>query len=840
MTVSSLTEAISKDRLWTRATGLSALRILAATGQLGLAILVIRAYALEGPTFYRMFTLAALGFVVGAVLPRPVRQPWFILVSFVGIGAVLGLHDGAWLVAIGLSLIALCHLPVSWWARVGVLLAAGAGLAASRSGVFKLPLSIGIWPVLGAMFMFRLIVYMHHLRHNPGKVSIGRALAYFFMLPSVAFPLFPVMDYKTFDSTYYDQDAFSTYQTGLRYIARGLFHLVVYRFIYYYVVRDPAELTSLADLLTYVVSTFLVYVRVSGQFWIIVGILHLFGYRMPRPNNLYYLASGFTDIWRRNNIYWKDFMMKLVYYPSFFRLRRQGQKVSLIGALLLVFLITWLLHSYQWFWIRGDFPITAMDALFWGCIGFFMLLEMLRETARPPAERARQRPGWSLRRAVKTVGFFLFFSCLWAMWDSQTPGDFISLWTLTTHGDTRTVVTFVALLLLFLAIAGWSWGAPGGGLSSGKVAFWRRESVQTVAVCTGLLAFAYPQVTNTFGLSLTRFAQSLRETKLNERDAANQARGYYQQLNTSGGLTEARLGEVNGDRPGDWVPLTQTRYYRELNTFLGGELVPNTSEADFKGERISTNRWGMRDQNYDLAKPAHTFRMALLGPSDVMGAGVSDSQTFEALLEARLNRELSPHDSTRYEILNFGVVSYSVLQDMEMFKQRALRFQPDMVIVAYHPISDARFAFQFVANLARYGAKIPYDELEQMVKEAGVKPGMRQAESFRRLKPYGNRMVEFSLRRIHDLARERGMGMVLLVRDLPAEHSEPEQPILPFADSLGFAVVDIRGVYAGRDPQTLLLASWDKHPNALGHHLIADRLFTELVERRSILLPKPR
>jgi hypothetical protein len=32
----------------------------------------------------------------------------------------------------------------------------------------------------------------------------------------------------------------------------------------------------------------------------------------------------------------------------------------------------------------------------------------------------------------------------------------------------------------------------------------------------------------------------------------------------------------------------------------------------------------------------------------------------------------------------------------------------------------------------------------------------------------------------------------------------------------------------------------DKHPNALGHHLIADRLFTELVERRAILLPKPR
>jgi hypothetical protein len=52
----------------------------------------------------------------------------------------------------------------------------------------------------------------------------------------------------------------------------------------------------------------------------------------------------------------------------------------------------------------------------------------------------------------------------------------------------------------------------------------------------------------------------------------------------------------------------------------------------------ATNRWGMRDHDYSLAKPPHTLRMALLGPSDIMGAGVSDSQTFDAVLEARLNR----------------------------------------------------------------------------------------------------------------------------------------------------------------------------------------------------------
>ena len=838
MTVSSITTAIDKERLWTRETWLSALRILAITAQLGLAALVIRAFALEGPTFTRMFTLAALGFVVNAGLPKAFRQPWFILVSLVGIGTIFGVANGLWLIAIGLGLIGICHLPIRWWARVGLLVAVGIGLALTRLGVVTLPFSVGIWPVLGSMFMFRLIVYLHHLRHHPDTASIGRALAYFFMLPNVAFPLFPVMDYKTFDSTWYDQDAFATYQTGMRFIARGLFHLVVYRYIYYYVVRDPAELTNLADLLTYVVSTFLVYIRVSGQFHIIVGILHLFGYRMPRANNNYYLANGFTEVWRRNNIYWKDFMMKLVYYPSFFRLRQRGQKLALIGATLLVFLITWLLHSYQWFWIRGDFPITGTDALFWGSVGFFMLLEMLRDTAKAAGPRTQPRRAWSLRRALTTVGFFVFFSSLWALWDSESIGDFFSLWNLVGNYDQHTLVVVGIILVAALAIAGWPWTMPGLGAGNSR-SFWRRDDFQTVMICTGLLALAHPTVTNVVGMPFTRFAQSLRETRLNERDAASQHRGYYEQLNVTGGIAGAQLREVNEDRPRDWVPLTETPLYHQLNNFLGGELEPGMT-LEFKGEHISTNRWGMRDRDYTMDKPAGTVRAVLLGPSDIMGAGVSDSETFETVLEARLNRERGPTDSTRYEVLNFAVVSYSMLQQMEILKQRAMRFQPDVVIVAYHPISEARFAFQYLANLARYGGDIPYPELRRIVDAAGVKAGMRQVEAFRRLKPYGDRLVEFSLARIRDLTRSKGMTPVLMVRDMPLEHSDLVLPIISFADSAGFEVVDIRDVYAGHDAQTLLLASWDKHPNAAGHKLIADRLFTELVERRGILSPRPR
>ena len=835
MTVGSLT-ASGEERVRTYPMVIAAARLLGLTIQLGLAILVIREFSLEGPVFYRMMLLAAAGFLVNAVLPRELRQTWFIVVSLGAIGMVFGLKDGLWLVAVGLILIGLCHLPIGWWLRVGVIVLVAAVLAATRSGWLTAPFSVSVWPILGSMFMFRLMVYLHHLKHNPATVPPGRALAYFFMLPNVSFPLFPVMDYKTFDSVYYDQDAFTTYQAGLRYIARGLMHLVIYRYVYYYVMRDPAEVSNLADLLTYVVSTFLVYVHVSGQFHIIVGILHLFGWRMPPANNLYFLASGFTDIWRRNNIYWKDFMMKLAYYPSFFKLRQYGGKVALIGATVIVFVLTWLLHSYQWYWIRGEFPLAATDMLFWGLVGGFMMVEMLRDTAKGAA-RATVKRGWSASRAFRTVGFFLFFSTLWALWDSQSVGDFISLWVVAPRYDAETLVAIGILLAAALAIAGWPWTAPGLKKEGEARPFWQRQDFQTVLVCGSLVAIAQPSVTDLAGPGATEFAQSLRQTKLNERDAASQHRGYYEQLNVAGGgVRGGELDAVNEARPADWVPLTETAVFRELETFLGGELVPGSS-VDFKGATLRVNALGMRDRIYARSKPAGTYRIVVLGPSDVMGAGVTDSQTFEALVESRLNRELTPESGTRYELLNFSVVSFSMLQQMQMLEERAMSFNPDMIVVSYHPISEARFAFQYLANRVRFGRDVPYPELREIAERAGVRKGMEQPDAFRRLKPFGPELVQWSLGRMADQAKARNARLVLFVRDMPAEVSDTVQPMFDVARQMGYDVVDARDAYAGQDPNTLLLAQWDKHPNALGHRLMADRLYDALVTRQQLIKP---
>ena len=100
--------------------------------------------------------------------------------------------------------------------------------------------------------MFRLIVYFYDLRHDTARrLRPAQSLAYFFMLPNVCFPLFPVVDYKTFRRNYYDDDAYRIYQVGIDWIVRGVVHLILYRFVYYYVTLAPSEVTSPAELLQY-------------------------------------------------------------------------------------------------------------------------------------------------------------------------------------------------------------------------------------------------------------------------------------------------------------------------------------------------------------------------------------------------------------------------------------------------------------------------------------------------------------------------------------------------------------------------------------------------------------
>jgi hypothetical protein len=178
-------------------------RFLSIAVQLGLLVLVISQFQLENQAFYaNIMPLVFYGFLIHYFLPSRYRLPFFLLLSLTALIGIFGLVNSAWLIAIGLALIGICHLPVSYPIRLVMLLLAGTLLISVRLNWIQASWLDVIWPVLASMFMFRLIIYMYDLKHGKAKPTLTSTLSYFFLLPNDVFPIFPVVDYRTIRRSY--------------------------------------------------------------------------------------------------------------------------------------------------------------------------------------------------------------------------------------------------------------------------------------------------------------------------------------------------------------------------------------------------------------------------------------------------------------------------------------------------------------------------------------------------------------------------------------------------------------------------------------------------------------
>jgi D-alanyl-lipoteichoic acid acyltransferase DltB (MBOAT superfamily) len=822
-------------------------RQLWLVSQLALAVLVVYLYRIENPTFQRLFVLTAAGFAINLAIPMAYRLRFFVLLSFAGILTVFGIRDGAWLVAAGLGLIGLCHLPVAFAWRVVALVAAGGVLAASRGGLVGAPWSGAVWPILGSMFMFRLVLYMMALRNKQADRSLWGALAYFFMLPNLTFPLFPVVDYQTFRKTHYDKNEIAIYEQGLLWISRGLVHLVLYRFIYHSVLNDPVDVVALGDLVQFMLGTFLLYLRVSGQFHLIVGMLHLFGFRLPETHKLYYLAHSFTELWRRINIYWTDFMMKAVFYPTYFYVKRLGPSSALVIATSAVFLTTWILHSYQWFWLRGGFPITLQDALFWGFLGALVIRGALKELKAVRKTR-RRAAGWDWQLGLQAAATFFSFCFLWSLWSTESVTQWVWMLGAATNVDAKGIVLLAATLGILMFFGGRDYDAP-RAVRSRWLEVALSHAGRTVAPLLVLLVLGQPAVQARMPERLAAGLHSMQTTGLNARDASLQHRGYYEQLEVRGALNDQVANAVrrNDER---WDNLASVGMLRERRDMLQRDLYPSKSVL-WNGNRFSTNRWGMRDKDYALEKTPGTLRIALLGPSHVMGNGVPDGATFEALVEERLNSEQLHPRFQNVEILNFGVDGYSLVQQLAMLENRVLDFSPDVVIITHYH-RNRNMTERYLQRIAWGHVDVPYEPLRALLrrgglndmdsggtpvpfvagraiaKRFGIQPRMPAGEAAARARRIADDVLDWGFQRIADAARSRGavplvLGLNAVIDDVPSQF-----PNIAAIRKVGLPVIDLFDVFPEADRPALRAAPWDDHPNVTGHRLIADRLYSQL------------
>jgi len=812
-------------------------KFLSTGVQLGLLVFVIQQFHLENQALYHnIMVLTFYGFVIHYFLPSHYRLPFFLFISLAAIAGILGFVNSIWLIGIGLGLIGICHLPVSYNARVAILLLVGVVLVALRAGWIQNSWLDVIWPVLASIFMFRLIIYMYDLKHGKATPTLTSTLSYFFLLPNIVFPFFPVVDYSTFRRTYYNDEQHRIYQTGVDWLLRGVIHLILYRYINYYLMIAPGDVNNTLELIRFLIINFGLYLRISGQFHLIIGILHLFGFNLPETHLLYFMASSFTDLWRRINIYWKDFMLKVFYYPTFFRIRHWGANSSLIAATAFVFFLTWLFHAYQWFWLRGTFLFTQPDMLFWFILACLVVINTLYEARRGRKRTLGQRSMTIVdiaSLALRTAGTYIVMAVLWGLWSSDSIGDWIALISVvdvTLENITLLLLVFLSITLVFGVVIWFN------SLSNNKIKANAKQSTYfgSTAVTAGSIALLFlignPVIYNRIGGKAQALLSDLTVSRLSDQEAALLQRGYYEDL-IGVNRFNSQLWEIYSKRPSEWVAMRDTEVVRSTNDNLILELVPSTT-IDFNGTTLSTNRWGMRDRDYELIPSPNSYRIALTGPSFVMGYGVEDDEGFEWLLEDRLNQEHAGSLYTEYEILDFAVPGYSAIQDLILLEQKALAFKPNAIFFMAHQ-REEEAVVKYIADRLSVGADLPYPDLIELTRQAGVEPGATKVETERLLQPIGTEILSWTYRRVVEVSRAQGILPVWIFMPTLEDplHEEEIVHLKRVAAESGFIVLDLSDAYDNQNLDSLVVAYWDKHPNAKGHSLIAESLYQKLLER---------
>ena len=267
------------------------------------------------------------------------------------------------------------------------------------------------------------------------------------------------------------------------------------------------------------------------------------------------------------------------------------------------------------------------------------------------------------------------------------------------------------------------------------------------------------------------------------------------------------------------------------NPRIGHHHRPN-AEAHLMGVTVRTNADGFRDDGYAVARNERR-RIVFLGDSLTLGWGVEQDQTFEHLLEARL-------DAIRpTEILNLGVGNYNTTQEVNLFLDKGAKYLPDQVVLFYF-INDAepvpqksRFPGLGHSRLVTFY----WSRLKAL--RARLAAGTGFAEYYAALYRDGAEGWARSQAALLELQQQsRARGFALAVVLLPELHElvdytfrKEHAIVMDFLRANGIRALDLAPAFANEgDPHSLWVSLDDAHPNARAHRLIADYSLNFLAE----------
>jgi hypothetical protein len=281
------------------------------------------------------------------------------------------------------------------------------------------------------------------------------------------------------------------------------------------------------------------------------------------------------------------------------------------------------------------------------------------------------------------------------------------------------------------------------------------------------------------------------------------------------------------------------------------ELKPDQRTL-FRGAPFHTNSHGLADDEYSYEKPANTYRVAVIGSSWTMPAGVSIENSFHSLLENDFNQQSA---STKYEFLNFGVENYGLGEMMGTIHHKAMRYDPDMILfimTGYTPaIRWEPHEEPFVIPAPKNSDWTSYAAL-QLSGLLGI--NMEQPSNISNLrdtvkrKEWGGyfRQVERAFDELAALSKTSGIPVAaawLRINKINTTSTENLGKLFVQRASeknITGMVVDLEHHLNPGEPLLKLLVNRvEKHPNNFGHEIIAAQIYEKIFFNSLPVIPPP-
>lgn len=262
------------------------------------------------------------------------------------------------------------------------------------------------------------------------------------------------------------------------------------------------------------------------------------------------------------------------------------------------------------------------------------------------------------------------------------------------------------------------------------------------------------------------------------------------------------------------------------------ELKPNFASFDGK---YKTNRYGMRDYEYSMAKASNTIRVCLLGDSISFGLGLESlDQTFENLLEKRLNR-YGP--TNKFEVLNFSVAGYNSYQEEIVLKEKVLKFSPDMILVGFC-LNDDSYT-DGIGELAKemspnaLGAKLHSKLVSYILHQYGRRTYKSRSDMGK---------VKFFLRRLAIIKKQQGIDVLVLIfpRSVETyEYRQKRREVASLAKQNDLSAIDLMDSWKDvcyKDRKTWYLSQKKdtSHFSVVGMRKVADVLFAYFAKKYNL------